>query len=232
MSHPGTSEQGHTDVIEPECFSKEALQSVHQLNRTLVELLVTSARQRPSEAQSQIVLELGPALLELGSRAREELAHCPIALADFGFRNLELWRQIESGRTVLPSLSTCFPHPQATQLAQSTLTLAWTLWQSSREAAPIVFGLTPECGATLARIGVQAIPRISEAYAHCVRPRWETAISFWRGLIRIAQFTDSPAQARLPTVALYALQRQLADLIPLSPHPATPETGSTRANQY
>ena len=231
MSHPGTSEHGHVDVIEPECFSEEALQSVYQLNRTVVELLVTSARRTASEAQSQIVLTLSPALLALGSSAREELARCPIALADFGFRNLELWRQIESGHTVLPSLSACFPHPQATQLAQSTLTLAWTLWQSNRDASAIVFGLAPECAAILAKIGVQSIPRIAEFYPHCVRPRWETDIHFWRQLMRVAQLTDSPAQPRLPSIGVYAMQRQLADLIHLPPYPATPETASTRTNQ-
>ena len=231
MTRPGISEQGLVDVIEPECFSEEALQSVQELNRAVIALLVTSAGERPSEAQSQTVLSLGPALLALGPTAREELAHCPIALADFGFRNLELWRQIEIGRAVLPSLSACFSRPQAIQLAQTTLTLAWTLWQSNRDAAAIVFGLTPECAATLARSGVQAIPRIAEVYAHCVRPRWETDIHFWRQLIRAAQFTDSPAQPRLPSAGVYAMQRQLADLIRLPPHPATLETASTRANQ-
>lgn len=229
MSHPGADERGLVDVIEPECFSEQALQSVFQLNRALVELLVRSASRPALEAPPQIVVSLGPALLALGTAARERIARCPTALADFGFRNLEFWRQIESGHTVLPSLPACFPRSQAIQLAQSTLTLAWTLWQSNREAAVIVFGLTPECAATLARIGVQAIPHIAGVYAHCVRPRWETDITFWRELIRIARSMDSPVQPRLPALGVYAMQRQLADL--MSPSPATRETASTRANQ-
>lgn len=229
MNHPGTGEPMPADIIEPERFNKEALQPVYQLNRALLELLVASASQPVSEAQPQIVLSLGPALLNLGTAAREQLAQCPTVLVDFGFRNVEFWRQIESGQTVLPSLPACFPRLQATQLAQTTLTLAWTLWHSNREAASIIFGLAPECGAILARVGVQAIPRIAETSAHCVRPRWETDTTFWRQLIRIAKSGDSP-HPRLPTAGLYAMQRQLADLIALSPAPATRETAATRAN--
>jgi hypothetical protein len=153
-----------------------------------------------------------------------------MALVDFGFRNVEFWRQIESGKAVLPSLPACFPRLQAIQLAQTTLTLAWTLWQSHREAATIIFGLASECAGILERGGVQAIPRIAESSAHCVRPRWETDTTFWRQLIRIARSMDSPVQPRLPTVGVYAMQRHLADLIALSPSPATRETASTRAN--
>lgn len=228
MSHPGAGEHPLADVIEPERFSEEALQPVYQLNRALLELLVASASQPVSEAQSQIVISLGPTLLDLETAAREQLARCPTALADVGLRNVEFWRLIESGQPVLPSLPACFPRMQAIQLAQSTLTLAWTFWHAHREAATIIFGLAPECAAILAGVGIQAIPRIAEICAHCVRPRWETDTTFWRQLIRIAQSADSP-HPRLPTVGLYALQRQLADLVVLSPPPATRETASTRA---
>lgn len=230
MSHPGPSEQGLVDVLESERFNEEALQPVYELNRALLELLVASASQPVSEAQPQIVVSLGATLLDLGIAPREHLVRCPMALVDFGFRNVEFWLQIESGQTVLPSLPACFPRLQAIQLAQTTLTLAWTLWHSNREAATIIFGLAPECAAILSRVGVQAIPRIAEIHAHCVRPRWETDTTFWRQLIRVAQSMDSPVQSRLPTVGLYAMQRQFADLISLSPHPATRETAATRAN--
>lgn len=230
MSHPGTGEHTLAEVIEPERFNKEALQPLYQLNRALLELLVASASQPVSEAHPQIVVSLGPTLLDLGTDTREQLARCPTALVDFGFRNVEFWRQIESGQPVLPSLPGCFPRLQAIQLAQTTLTLAWTLWHSSREAATIMFGLAPECAAILARVGIQAISRIAETNPHCVRPRWETDTTFWRELIRVAQAMDSPVQTRLPAVGIYAMQRQLADLIVLSPSPATDETASTRAN--
>ena len=228
MSHSGTGEHPLADVIEPERFSEEALQPVYQLNRTLLELLVASASQPVPEAQPQIVVSLGATLLDLGTAVREQLARCPTALADFGFRNVEFWRLIESGQLVLPSLPACFPRMQAIQLAQTTLTLAWTFWHTHREAATIIFGLAPECAAILAGVGIHAIPRIAETCAHCVRPRWETDTTFWLQLIRIAQSADSP-HPRLPTVGAYALQRQLADLIALSPSPATGETASTRA---
>lgn len=194
--------------------------SRHQIewpcSRALIGLLVASANRPVSEAQPHIVVHLGPALLALGTAAREQLACCPTALVDFGFRNVEFWHQIESGQSASSSqwsLQGCFPRLQAIELAQTTLTLAWTSAQSSREAATAIFGLVPECAATLARIGVQAIPHVAEIYAHCVRPRWETDIAFWRELIRIAQAADSPMQPRLPPIGLYALQRQFADLL-------------------
>lgn len=228
MSHPGTGEQTLADIIEAERFNEEALQPVYELNRALLDLLIASASQPLSDVQPQIVVSLGPVLLDLEPAAREQLARCPMALVDFGFRNIQFWRQIESGPPVLPSLPACFPRLQAIQLAQTTLTLAWTLWHSNRDAATIIFGLAPECAAILARAGVQAIPHIAESSAHCVRPRWETDTTFWRQLIRIAQSTDS--QPRLPTVGLYAMQRQLADLIALSSTPATGGTAAIRAN--
>jgi hypothetical protein len=230
MNYPGNGEHTIADVLEAERFSKEALQPVYQLNRALIELLVASASLPASDAQPQIVVSLGPSLLDLGATAREQLAHCPIALVDFGFRNHEFWLEIESGQTILPSLPACFPRSQAIQLAQNTLTLAWTLWHSNHDAATIIFGFAPDCAAILARVGVQAITRIAELAAHCLRPRWETDTTFWRQLIRVAQTMESSAQPRLPTAGLYAMQRQLADLIVLSPSPATRGTASTRAN--
>jgi len=231
MNYPGIGEHALTDIVEPERFSKEALQPVYQLNRALIELLVTSASRAPSEEQPQIVVGLRPTLSALESTAREQLARCPIALADLGFQNVEVWRQIEGGQTVLASLAACFPRLQAIQLAQTALTLAWTMSQSHREAAAIIFGLVPECAAILTKIGIQAIPRIAESYPYCVRPRWEADINFWRGLICTARVMDSPVQSRLPTVAMYAMQRQLSDLLFLSTHPATRETASTRTIQ-
>jgi len=214
--HHRAGEHALVDLIEPERFSPEALQGVYQLNRALIELLVASANRPVSEAQPHIVVHLGPALLALGSAARERLACCPTALVDFGFRNVEFWRQIESGQppsSTQWSLQGCFPRLQAIELAQTALTLAWTWSQSSREAATLIFGLAPECATTLVKVGIQAIPHIAETYAHCGRPRWETDIGFWRELIRIAQAADSPMQPRLPPIGVYALQRQFADLL-------------------
>ena len=224
-------EHSLVDVIEAECFSEEALQGLYQLNHALLDLLVASASRSASEARPQVVVDLGPAFLSLRTNAREELARCPVALVDFGLRNPELWRQFESGLTILPSLPGCFPRLQAMQLGQITLTLAWTASQSNREAAAIIFGLAPECAAILSRLGVQSIPHIAESYAHCVRPRWESDTRFWRELIRVAAASDSPMQPRLPAAGVYAMQRQLADLVTLSSQPATHETAPTRSNR-
>lgn len=234
MNPPGASEHALMDVVETQCFSEEALQGVYQLNRALIELLVAIASRPISAEQPPLVAHLGPALLRLGTSARERLARCPAALVDFAFRDLEFWRQVGSEQAMHPppwSLLGSLPRSQAIQLGQTTLTLAWTLLQSNREAAAMIFGLAPECAAALGKLGLQAIPHLAEVYASCVRPRWETDVRFWRELIRVAGAFDSQPQSRLPPVSLYAMLRQFAGLVPLSSDRATCETASTRSSR-
>ena len=213
---------GHVpfEVTESEFFNEEALQGVFEINRSLIQLLVAAAGRPASESRPQVVLALGPTFLELSAGARECLAHCPVALVDVEFRNAEWWRQIECGQggsAARPASLGCFPRLQAIQLAQATLTIAWSLVRSSREAATVIFGLTPECAARLAGLAAPAIQRLAETQAPYVRPRWDTDAIFWRELLRIAQAADSPTQPRLPPMGIYVLQRQFADLVPLAP---------------
>jgi hypothetical protein len=208
------------DGSELEFFSEEALRGVFEINHSLLEMLVAAAKRPDSESRPQVVVALGTTLLGLGADARQYLARCPVALVDLEFRNVDLWRQIECVQGVSaarPSSLGCFPRLQAIQLAQATLTLAWSLVRSSRETASIILGIAPECAARLAGLGAAAVQRLAETQAPCLRPRWDTDATFWRELLRIAQDTDSPAQPRLPPIGVYALQRQFADLVPLSP---------------
>lgn len=225
-------DDGHVplEVTESEFFNEEALQGIFEINHLLIQLLVAAAGRPPSESRPQVVVALGPILLGLGLGARQRLARCPVALVDLEFRNAECWRQIECGQgesAVRHAPLGCFPRLQATELAQATLTLAWSLVRSSREAATIVFGLTPECAARLAGLAAPAIQRLAETQAPYARPRWDTDATFWRELLRIAQTTDSLTQ-RSSSIGTYVLQRQFADLIPLPPRAATAETASTR----
>jgi hypothetical protein len=232
MSLRGDGEYALGEITEPVFFSEETLQGISDVNHSLLELLVAAAGRPASEARPQFVGALGPALLELGPAAREHLERCPVVLVDIEFRNAECWRQVECGQgasVALGSSPGCFPRLQAIQLAQATLTLAWSVVRSSREVASIIFGLAPECAARLAGLGVPAIQRLAETQSHCVRPRWEADTTFWRELLRIAQVVDSPGSPRLPRISQYVLQRQFVDLVPLVPRPATAETAGTRA---
>lgn len=216
------NDEGHAlfEGTEPEFFNEDALQGVFDINRSVIELLVAATERPDSESRPQVVVALGPTLLSLGAAARQQLARCPVALVDLEFRNVEWWRQIESGQggaAARPSSLGCFPRLQAIQLALATLTLAWSLVRSSRETASITFGMAPECAARLAGLGAPAIQHLAETHAHCIRPRWDGNATFWRELLRIAQAADSPTQPRLPPIGVYALQRQFADLVPLSP---------------
>ncbi|MHB8813513.1 MAG: hypothetical protein ACYDAE_09600 [Steroidobacteraceae bacterium] len=234
MSRGGDGEYALGEITEPAFFTDETLQGIYEVNHLLLELLVAAASRPASETRPQLVSALVPALLGLGAAAQEHLARCPVALVDLEFRNVEWWRQIECGQGALATLHSspgCFPRLQAMQLAQATLTLAWSAVRSNRETATIVFGLAPECAARLAGLGVPAIQRLAEAHGHCIRPRWEADATFWCELLRIAQATDSSAPARLPPIAQYVLSRQFAELVPLLPRLATAETATTRASR-
>jgi hypothetical protein len=233
VSRSGAGDRGLTDVSEPEFFSEEALQGVYGLNGALIDLLVAAAGRPAAEVRPYLAVALGPTLLALGADARQHLARCPVAFVDLEFRNVEWWRQVECGQGVPQAGCVspgCFPRLQAIRLAQTTLTLAWTIVRSSREAGAIIFGLAPECAARLAGLGVQAIPQIAETYPQFARPRWESDTAFWRELIRIAHASVSPAQVRLPPLGVYVMQRQFAELLALSTRPATHETASSRPN--
>lgn len=187
-----------------------------------------------SEVRPQPAIALGPTLLALGSAARRYLARCPVALVGLEFGNSVWWRHVSQDEEPPPadrSSPCCFPHLQAMQLAQTTLTLAWTLVGASVESAAIIFCLAPECAPLLRKLGVPAIQRVAEIYSHHLRLRWEMDIGFWRALLRIAQVAESPEQPRLPPIGTYVLQRQFANLVPLPSAPATPETALPRATR-
>lgn len=234
MSRRGDGEYALGEITEPEFFTEDTLQGINEINHLLLELLVAAAGRPPSEARPQLVSTLGPALLSLEATARERLARCPVALVDLEFRNLEWWRQIECGQGASEPLQSSpggLPHLQAVQLAQATLTLAWSTVRSSRETAMIIFGLAPECAARIARLGVPAIQRLGESHGHRVRPRWDADAPFWRELLHIAQAAQSSAPARLPPIAQYVLSRQFVELVPVLPRPATAETAATRTSR-
>jgi hypothetical protein len=221
------------EITESEFFSEAALGGVFELNQAAIAQLIAAVSRPASEVRPQPAIALGPTLLALGSAARRYLARCPVALVEVEFSNIEWWQHISQGREPPPadrSSPCCFPHLQAMQLAQTTLTLAWTVVGASRESAAIIFGLAPECATLLRELGVPAIQRVAETYSHHLRLRWETDIRFWRALLRIAQVAELPEQPRLPPIGTYVLQRQFANLVPLPPAPATPETVPPRAS--
>jgi hypothetical protein len=210
-----------SDVDDDSFFSDAALQPVYDLNESFVQLMLHTAERSASEAKPRLVAAIGPELLRLDIAARKRLAHCPIALVDFGFRNVEWWNHFMAGQRELParlSPGTGFPRLQATQLAQTTITLAWTLVRANRDAGCVVFGVDEQCVAALTALSMRAIQSLPEIYPDCVRPRWERHPMIWHELLRVA---GQPPKPRLPAVGVYALQRQLADAALRDGKPAT-----------
>ena len=231
MSRIVGTEPALLEITEAEFFSEEALDGVFELNQAVIAQLIAVVNRPASEVRPQLAVALGPTLLALGGAARRYLSRCPVALVDLEFGNVEWWQGV-SQETEPPSHHSspgCFPHLPAMQLAQTTLTLAWTLVGASRESAAVIFGLAPECATLLGKLGVPAIQRVAETYPHHLRLRWEMDTRFWRALLRIAQTAESPEQPRLPPIGTYVLQRQFANLVSLPPAPATPETVPPRA---
>lgn len=219
------------EITEAEFFSQESLEGIFELNQAVIAQLVAAVNRPTSEVRPQPAVALGPTLLALGSAARRYLSHCPVALVDLEFRNVEWWQHVSQVKEPPAHHSSpgCFPHLQAMQLAQTTLTLAWMLVGASRESAAVIFGLASECATLLGKLGVPAIQRVAETYPHHLRLRWEMDTRFWRALLRVAQTAEFPEQPRLPPIGTYVLQRQFADLVSLPPVPATPETVPPRA---
>lgn len=232
MSRTVGGEPALLEITEPEFFSADALDGLFELNQAVIAQLIAAAGRPASEMRVQPAVALGSTLLALGSGACRYLARCPVALVDLEFRNAEWWRHVSQEKEPRAEGAPPgrFPHLQAMQLAQTALTLAWTLVGASRESAAVIFGLTPECATLLGRLGVPAIQRVAETYSHHLRLRWEMDMRFWRALLRIAQTMESSEQPRLPPIGTYVLQRQFVDLVPLAPPPATPGTGPPRAS--
>jgi hypothetical protein len=193
----------------PLSFSTSALAPIWQLNARFLETLVCCAR-RPEWIGSRWELALGPGFADTPPGTLSALSRCPVSLVDAAlkeFASVGFHKALEGGSAREPPP---FLQPNvAIELAQLTLTLAWTVSRTDPVAASVIFGLSQPQAGGLARLAVQAIPAIAKRLAGELRPRWIGEPRIWSRLLQHAQRSSS---SRLAPLCVRVLQRQFSDL--------------------
>jgi hypothetical protein len=210
-------------MLEQSFFSESTLRPLHELNESLLRLLIEAARRPEVGTTPGLVATLRKQLVALDAPSVGRLASCHIALVDLGFMDQDRWTAIAKHQDPPPSADGGLPRLPAIHLAHATLTLAWTLLHASKETASVIFGMAPSIAAGIAGLGVQTIQDVAERYPHWVHPRWAGRPGIWFNLLRMAQ---EPTQPRNSSLSLYLLQHQFADLLP-----QTSTNRATRANR-
>jgi hypothetical protein len=209
--------------IDEAIFTLDVLRPLRELNLLFLDLMTDCARDTNSHTKPTLVTELSQDLQRLTSAAVNRLAACSIALVDLGF-DRRSWNStpiVSNGLERAAAPPGVFDRIAAVGVANATVTLAWTLARWHTEVARIVFGMSESAIREVSALGgPHTIHQWSQANPHRVRPRWERQPRIWWKLLRIAQ--EEP-QGRLPPLSMYALQRQLADLV--SMESATSESG-------
>jgi hypothetical protein len=193
----------------PWSFSASALAPIWQLNARFLEALVACAS-RPEWIGSSWEAALGSGLADTPSGILSELSRCPVSLVDAPLKDLAsagIHPALE-GAPVRERPALLEPSV-AIELAQVTLTLAWTLSRSDPVAASIVFGVPQGQARVLARVAVQVIPAIADRLASELRPRWISQPRIWSRLLGSAQHSPS---SRFAPLCVRVLQRQFSDL--------------------
>ena len=208
MEDPATSVEVSGSA---QAFSNASLAPVWQLNAYFLDTL-TRCLQHPAWRGSSWGMVLGPNLADVLPSVRDELSRTPVSLVDVGLSD-EGSRFPLAGVTGGPA---CSPPPflareRASQLAQVTITLAWTLARSDAIATSIVFGISRSRAKEIRAIGFHSIAGISEKLAGAVRPRWLNEPRIWQ---RLFESSERPSGARLAPRRIWILQRQFADLLP------------------
>jgi hypothetical protein len=194
----------------PLSFSTSALAPIWQLNARFLEALVACSRRR-EWIGSTWEAALGSGFADTPPGTLSELSRCPVSLLDAAlkdFASVGFHKALAGGSVREPP-----PFLQrrlAIELAQLTLTLAWTLSRSDPVAASVIFGLPQPQAGGLARLAVQAIPAIAERLAGELRPRWIGEPRIWSRLLGNAQRSSS---SRFAPLCVRVLQRQFSDLV-------------------
>jgi hypothetical protein len=174
---------------------------LQEVNGRLLDLLVL-ASQNPNASGLPLALDLRDVLEHMDPTARERAAASPFLLVEFGFRDAARWSSVRGVVESINPREGYFPHPQALELAQMTLILAWSLVRSNRDAAFVMLGVSPACAGIVADLRLQDLQRIAAERSAWIRPRWETRADVWRRLLSTADTLVSPPPDQLGTHGL------------------------------
>jgi hypothetical protein len=192
-------------------FRNAFLAPVRQLNAYFLETLIHCSR-HPAWCGSRWEMALGSNLADVLPTVRQELSRAPVSLVDIGLDDEDA-RSLSAGvrDTRVHSPPAFLAWDRAVQLAQTTLTLTWTLARSDLVVTSIVFGVSRSRDKEISALGFHDLPAVSETLAPAVRPRWLTQPRIWQRLLRCP---DRTITSHLPPRNVRILQRQLAGLIP------------------
>jgi hypothetical protein len=190
-----------------------SLEPIHDLNRRALDLLAGHSDATIDCGDFHPATSVGRMLHGVGEWTLQSLALSPFLLADASFEDANRWRSlvIQGAAEPRPSL---IPesHTAVLSLAYSTCLVAWHLARTDRVAARLILGLSGECAATVARIGLTDLQRIAVCIVRrqWLRPRWHDRPEVWRRLIRA---TQASRHATPGPVSVRALQLFLGDLL-------------------
>lgn len=194
----------------------QLLLPLHEVNERCLDLIALVAKLDPEDAPFALVGPLRSLLRGTRPILRHRAARQPFSLIDMEFRDAEWWRAVKSR----PSRAwkerpwrALAPKRAATQLAQTTLMLAWHMTRADADATSIVFGMSREVAQLIGSLRLSEIDTIAQHQFPHVRPRWEERADLWRELLVAAQSEDSEA---MRTIAIRALQLLAGEVVPRS----------------
>lgn len=195
-------------------IAPELLLPLHEVNERCLELIALVAKLDPEDAPFALVGPLRSLLRGTRPNLRRRAARQPFALVDMEFRDADWWQAVKSR----PSRAwkdrpwrALAPKRAATQLAQTTLILAWHMTRADAEATCIVFGMSREVAQLIGSLRLSELDTIAQHQFRHVRPRWEERAELWRELLVAAQSDDSAA---MRSIAIRALQFLAGEVIP------------------
>jgi hypothetical protein len=214
---PGAAITGPSPYARParqvEVEDDRLLAGVFEVNERCLEMLVNAARHEV-KASFGLVGELRELLKATDPPVRQRAAARTFLLVDMEFGNADWWRGAGSQlsqQVRLPGWRGSFPRASATQLARSTLLLAWNSLRAARDpqSARLLLGMSAEVSDLIASLRLDQIDRIAQKRFRFVRPRWEDRPAVWRRLLLAAQTQDSKLMGEFNLHALRLLAGEL-----------------------
>lgn len=179
------------------------LEPLIEINRQCIDLLCDLAA--AGDNTLPVVRELAPLWRSLAPDSRQLMATCPFLLVEAGFTDELRWRRLRGPQPVEPSRPGHGPATLALPpgFARRVLVYGWHLSRAEPSVARLALGMTPECLAQVAALGLQEIDQLCEQHPGWVRPRWETRPDVWRPLL---QAVARPSEAAMQRVRLRGIQ--------------------------
>ena len=181
-----------------------AVDSVHQVNAQLLDLLCAAARGSGNAFPFNTSLRARFASLTVAQC--ETLACCGTLLVDAGFSDPDRWqraRALEVGSNEKSWRSNAWSHEDAVLIGHSTIFVAWSVLHGARAEAGVLLGISPETASIITGMDVSQLSRTAQRHPDWILPRWLDRSIAWSNLI---DFAVDAGQARSRIGALRCLQ--------------------------